>query len=143
MAVKTYDPKSIRAIIAGFVAGGYAEDSFLKIGQVSDGVSVKSGADSEIARSMNTNRIHTVTFTLMATSVSNDAFTGLFNLDRLTPGGLLFPILIKDLMGNTTFAASECWITKLPDVEFGAEVGDREWVFNTGEPTTYMVGGSL
>ena len=109
---------------------------------VNDGITTKVGADGEIARAINTDRRCNVTITLQQVSPANIFLSSLFNIDMLTCGGRSGPILIQDLCGDTLFSASECWVTKPADVEFGKEILDRAWQLQTGAPAVYNIGGN-
>jgi hypothetical protein len=67
-----------------------------------------------------------------ATSASNDTLSAQHALDEASGNGAV-PLLIKDLSGRTVAEAPNAWIRKLPMVEFGREVGTREWVLDCDE----------
>jgi len=142
MAVSTYNPKDIKLVFGGFVATGYADDSHLEVEALSDGITSKAGNDGEIVRSINPDQRHSITLRLQQTSAFNDVLSQAYDIDRVTPGGVMLPVAVVDLNGRTNFAAGQAWVTKKPNSEFGTEAGDREWVIHTGEPTVYNVGGA-
>lgn len=137
----TYNPKLITFIFGGVEIHGFADDTFVEIEQLGDGITARSGADGEIGRAVSNNNLHQVTLTLMQTSGSNDVLSTAYQLDRRTCGGAMVPLMVKDLCGRTFFAASEAWVTKMPNSPFGTTVGNRQWVIQTGEPT-YFIGGN-
>lgn len=139
---RTYNSSRVLVVVGGIPLTGLAEDTFVEITPAAARVTASVGADGEIARSINPNRMHTVTITLQATSASNDALSGLAFVDESTDGGGVFPILIQDLSGRTMFAASQAWISSLPSITFGAEAGEREWTITTGRPSAFMIGGN-
>lgn len=125
--VRTYDPKKISIVIGAHIVSGYAEDTFASVEPTGDGTQAQSGADGEVARSLSNNMLHRLTLTLQQTSMSNNALSALLALDRASGGGGVVPLQIIDLRGSTLIAGSQAWIVQNPSVEFGAEVGDREW----------------
>ncbi len=140
--VSTYNPASVLVIIGGVPVSGYADGTFIEISALSDGVTSVAGADGEIARAIGTDNRHSVNLTLLQTSSSNDVLSSLHALDRKSSGGVMQPVLVQDLSGRTLFAASKAWIKKSANVSFGKTVEGRQWMMETGEPTTYVIGGN-
>lgn len=140
--VTTYDPARVTVIIGGIPISGYADGTFLTVEPMSDAVMSEAGADGEIARAISSDKRYTFTLTLQQGSTSNDALSGLFLLDQASNGGGMVPIAVADLSGRTLFAVSRAWITKMPTVEFGKELNDREWVFTTAKPSAFFAGGN-
>lgn len=140
--VRSYNSSRVLIIVGGIPLTGLATDTFVEIAPAADRVSASVGADGEVARSINPNRMHSVTITLQGTSFSNDVLSGLAAVDEATDGGGVFPLLVQDLSGRTMFAASQAWISALPSITFGSEASDREWGLMTGRPSVFMVGGN-
>ncbi|WP_066733542.1 phage structural protein [Cupriavidus sp. D384] len=141
MTTHTYDPARINVTVGAATLSGFAEDSFIGIEELGDGVTSKAGADGEVARAMSSDRRCRVTIKLLQTSRSNDLLSSLLQADRLSGGNGLFPVAVADLRGRSVLHASEAWVVKLPTSEFGKEVGEREWIIETGGGT-YFVGGN-
>lgn len=139
--VKTYDAKRINITIGSHIVKGYAADTFLTIEGDGDGTQAQSGADGEVARSLSNNRLTTLTLTLQQTSDSNDFLSDLLKRDRASGGGGIVALQVVDLRGTSVFAASQAWVVKFANQEFGAEVSDREWTLQ-GVETDANVGGS-
>ena len=142
-AVKTYNPSRVLIIMNGVPLSGYADGTFVNITQMNDGITTTVGADGEIARAVNTDRRCTVTVTLQQTSPGNTALSGMYSIDLLTCGGIVGPLVIQDLCGETIFMASQAWVVKPADVEFAKEITNRAWQIETGPPSVYLVGGNL
>ncbi len=140
--VHTYDPNKVTVIVGGFPMTGYADGTFVEIEPMGDNATSQSGADGEVARAMGTDQRHSVKITLQQTSASNDILSSLRNLDRVSGGGAMFPVAITDLSGRTLFGASQGWIAKMPNMGFGKELTNREWMLHTGVPTVLHVGGN-
>jgi hypothetical protein len=143
MAMRSYNSSKVIVIFDGFQLTGFADGTFVGIVMQNDGITTQVGADGEIARAVNTDRRCTVTVTLQQTSPANDFLSTMFSIDVLTCGGRVGPILVQDLCGTTLFAASEAWIVKPADAEFGKEILTRAWAIHTGAPATYNIGGSV
>lgn len=140
--VRTYDPKRIVITIGANLISGFAEDTFVSIEPSGDGTQAVAGADGEVARSLSHNPLHRLTLTLQQTSMSNDALSNLLALDRASGGSGVVPIQVRDLRGNTVFAASQGWVVQAPTIEFGSEVAEREWELDC-VATEIFVGGNV
>ncbi len=142
MTIRTYDPSRVIITVGAATLSGLADDTFVSIEEVGDGVTSVSGADGEVARAMSSDRRAKITLTLQQTSASNDVLTRLMQTDRISGGFGLFPITIADLRGRTLFTSSEAWVVKMPQAEFGKEVGKREWNVETAS-SAYFLGGNV
>jgi hypothetical protein len=140
--VRTYNSAKVMVIFNGFPLSGFADGTFVGIVMQNDGITTQVGADGEIARAINSDRRCTVTVTLQQTSPANDFLSTMFSTDILTCGGIMGPILVQDLCGETIFMAPEAWIVKPADAEFGKEIQTRAWAIHTGAPTIYSIGGN-
>ena len=49
--------------------------------------------------------------------------------------------MLTDLRGTTLVATDAAWIVNRPTVEFGKELGNREWVIETAR-AAFTVGGN-
>ena len=142
MAVYTYDPREVLVIVGAAEIGGYTDGSFVKVARDEDAYSKVVGADGQVSRARNANRTGSVTITLKQTSASNDALSILAAADEVGNAGVV-PLVIKDLMGTTAVATAECWVKKLPDMDFAKEVSDREWVIDCGLLEIYVGGNTI
>jgi len=130
----TYVPDQVVVSVAGIPLEGFGEGSIIRIEPADDAWKAKVGVDGKVSRSRNNNRMATVTVTLMATSKSNALLTALYNSDRLSPNGAgIGAFQMKDLQGASLNFAAACWIKRIPTIEYGAEVGEREWQFDVDE----------
>lgn len=140
MSVKTYSADQVTVLIGSHIVSGFADGTFIQIEENGNGVTSVAGADGEVARSMSTDPRKKITLTLLQTSDSNDVLSAAYNLDRTTKNATI-PITVKDLRGRTMFAASTAWVMKQANVEFGKEVGSREWTLETADGA-FFVGGN-
>lgn len=139
MGVKTYAASEIQINFAGQNLRGLADGSFVRIERREDTFALAVGADGESARSQSANASGSVTITLMQTSVSNDVLSGLQKLDELTGKGMA-PLFVKDARGRTVCISQEAWVKKPANVEYGKEVGNREWTIECGNLQMFVGG---
>ncbi len=134
--MKTYDSNRVSVSIAGIPidaeagSGGYADGDFLTIVKEGDDFMDVVGVDGEVTRSKNNDRRATVTVRLMQSSDSNAYLSALATLDRNAHNGAgIGGFQVKDIDGTSLYTASECWISKTPDVKFGKTAQERVWTF--------------
>jgi hypothetical protein len=140
--VRTFDPAKVAVSFGGFPISGFAEGTFIRVERVADMFSMKTGSDGDTARVKSNNRAGTVTLTLMQTSLSNDALSGIAIADELSNTGVV-PIAIKDLSGATTFFSATGWIRKIPDWEPGGDdVVGIEWVIDAADIDIFIGGNN-
>jgi hypothetical protein len=142
MGVKTYDSSQVIITFGPHIITGYAEDTFISVEEMGDGISSVVGANGEKARSMSQNRSLQITLTLLQTSKSNDVLSAAAEFDRASHGQGALPMAITDLTGRTLIADPSSWVVKKPNSEFGATVGTREWTLETSNDAIYHVGGA-
>lgn len=124
--LKTYNPKKITMAFGNHMVRGYAEDSFISIEPVGEGVTSQSGADGEVVRSVDPDSRFTVKITLQQTSSTNDFLKKMRNKDKAHGTGI-FPLIVKDLMGGEVFSAKNAWVKNDAAWERGKTASDREW----------------
>jgi hypothetical protein len=138
--IKTYDPNKIAMSIAGIPIEGIMDGTFVKVERNAQTWNLKVGSGGEAARAKSNDKSGKITFTLMQTSVTNDALSALAKLDELSNNGI-GPALIKDLNGRTLCEAGTAWVQKPADVEFSNEITGREWVVET-DSLEMLIGGT-
>jgi hypothetical protein len=139
---KTYDPKLVVVAFGGNVIQGYADGSFVEIApNDGDGFKKVVGADGEVARSKSNDNTHTVTITLLQTSASNDFLSNIRSADKLA-GKSIYPLSVTDINGTSIFFWPEAWIHGDPSWSGGKEVGERQWVLDTGQQSEGNYGGN-
>jgi len=140
MTVKTYRPQDVSIVFAGPVTG-YADGTFVSVDFNEDSFSLQMGTDGDGCRSQTNNGSAKVTLTLGQWSATNDVFSALHLLDKLSGDGIL-PFLMKDGSGRTHYAAETAWLLKPPTVEFGREAGSRVWVIESDKMVEFVGGQS-
>jgi hypothetical protein len=141
MAVKTYAPNRVKIVMGAIALSGLAEDTFVTVSEIGEGISSVAGVDGEVARSMSRDSRLRITVTLVQTSTSNALLSALHQADKTTDGDGAVPVAVTDLRGKSLHASDSAWIVKTPDAGYAAKVGTREWVIETG-PAINVVGGN-
>lgn len=124
--VTTYNPKKVICALGSHIVTGFADDSFISIEAAGDGASYVSGADGEIARSIDPSSVYTLKISLLQSSQTNDKLNTFYENDKLNGTGT-FPVTIKDILGEETFSGSVAWVNKPASWERGKEQSNREW----------------
>lgn len=140
--VLNYDPSNVSIIFGGIILSGYDDGTFVTIARNNDMFSLKMGADGIGARAKSSDRSGRVTATLLQTSPVNDQLSAIAIADELTGEGVL-PLLVRDGSGTTVASGLSAWIVKMPDAEFGKDIGNRVWVFESDKLQIHVGGNSL
>ena len=126
MEVKTYNPKKVTMAMGNHMVRGYAEDSFVTIEPVGEGVASQSGADGDVVRSVDPDSRFTVKIVVQQTSSTNEFLKNMRKKDKKDGSGV-FPLNIKDLMGGEAFSAEHAWVKNDPSWARGKAATDTEW----------------
>lgn len=126
-SIATYSPEDVDVIVAGVVKiTGMVDGTFISISKDFNSFTTSESSDGHITRSHSGSELYTLTLTLASTSDSNQHLTFLHNVDNNSLMGK-FPLIMKDQRGQTLLFASSCWIETIPDTDFGASIGQRQW----------------
>lgn len=139
--LKNYASDKVVVTFRGLIIMGTAPGTFVSVERAVDTFTKQVGSDGSVARARSADKSGSVTLTLMATSPSNDQLSQVAKEDEEFGTGV-GPIMVKDLLGNTLCASQFAWIRKPPTVEFGGEVGDREWAIDC-DRLEMLAGGAL
>lgn len=124
--VTTYNSKKVTCALGSHIVTGFADDSFISLEESSDGVSVVSGADGELARSVDPSELFTLKLSLQQQSRSNQWLNKMYYADKKSESGT-FSVNMKDLLGKDTFVADVAWVAKPPTVTKGKTQNNLEW----------------
>lgn len=130
---RTYDPQTVIVTIGSVIVSGFTDGDFAAASYDEERYMSKAGADGEVGRAKNANRMGTFTFTLMASSLANSEISEIFNLSMLGGRDIVVPISVADLSGNAQAFASNCWIKNAPEFSRGKEVSDTVWEFQAAD----------
>lgn len=112
---------------------GRAKDGFLTIAPTSDDYTTAEGADGFVVRQAVNSRTYTVTIKLLGASPENAKLSALRESGlRAGNGADIGPFMAKNGLGEFLLVG-DCWISKPPEVGFGAEMDDREWTLTVVE----------
>lgn len=139
LAVKTYDPKMIVITFGTIPISGYAEGTFVRVNRSGDAFAKSKGAGGDVERINRNQGDFEVSVTLQQTAGTNAELSAALAADMATNAGV-FPLTIKDLLGQTLFYAPQAWIRKDPEWEDGDELNAREWTFDTGISSNLLGG---
>lgn len=140
--VRSYNSGKVLIIAGAVPLKGLADGTFVTIEPMSDAVTSQSGADGEIARAISVDKRQRVTLTFQQTSRANDVLNGFAAADAASGAGIMFPLMIQDLLGSELFVAAQAWVQKKPSRGFAKEISTREWIIETGEPSVNVTGGN-
>lgn len=129
--VATYNPRKITASFGNHIVSGFADDSFISIEPQGDGTTSVTGADGEMIRSIDPTSQSVIKLVLLISSKTNKFLTEQHYKDQENGDGV-FPVIIKNLLGKTTFSASMAWVPKLAGIGYGKTAGTCEWELHTG-----------
>ena len=140
VTVKTFDPKMVVITFGSIPISGYAEGTFVSVNRSGDAFAKRKGAGGDVERINKNQGDFEVTVTLLQTTPTNKELSAVLAADQVTNAGV-FPLTIKDLLGETLFFAPQAWIRKDPEWEDGDDTNSRAWVFDTGIGSN-LVGGN-
>lgn len=138
--LKTFDPKQVVVTWGGIIFTDFADGSFIEITQEDNFESVEGSDGSENRVNKNKNGAD-CTMTIQQQSVTNDALSTAFLIDKNTNAGTK-PFTIKDLHGTSLYFSPMAYIKKLPDVTDSNSVENRQWMFRLTQLVAYT-GGNL
>lgn len=137
--VKSYDPKEVSVIIAGNIATGFADGTYMMVERNNPSWNLNIGSDGEGVRAKSNDKSGRFILTLQQGSPMNDILSGLQKADELNGAGV-FPVVIKDNNGSSIHAAETAWVIQPASAEYAREVGSREWTIETDNLETFIGG---
>ena len=140
VTVKTFDPKMVVITFGSIPISGYAEGTFVSVNRSGDAFAKRKGAGGDVERINKNQGDFDVTVTLLQTTPTNKELSAVLAADQVTNAGV-FPLTIKDLLGETLFFAPQAWIRKDPEWEDGDDLNSRAWIFDTGIGSN-LIGGN-
>lgn len=135
MAAFAWDFKKLINVYAGQVISGFASKVTIEPNGGEPIATKTTGSDGkETIVVFHNNTSGKVTYSLMASSASNDVLNALAELKTIGP------LLIRDTNGRTVLDTPSAWVAERPAVGFGAELDEREWVLEYADGNL-IVGG--
>ncbi len=120
---KTYDANDVTVIVDGTFLTGFGED-LVSVSKDEENWATTVGAQGDVVRSKVNNDLGTITVTLQASSPQVLYLNGLANSGKLVPVSVIYNGTPKE-----TSTATQAYIKKPADREYGNESGDREFEF--------------
>lgn len=128
--IHTYKPDDVVVALGSHMPSGFAADNFIAIAALGDGVTDEAGADGEVVVNVSTDPRYEVKMVFLYGSSTNDWLLNKYNAFRENPGSGFFSVMINDLGDNPQFTASQAWITKQPQITYGAKGANQEWTIH-------------
>jgi hypothetical protein len=132
MALKSYIPSRVSVVVGSVTLEGLAEDSFVDAERKTDAFTSSVSNEGKVTRIKSSDRRGTIKVSLQGSSDSNDYLSSLAVTDDLT-NVTTFPVIVKDNNGTDLATAPEAWITKIPSLKKGKDLGKVEWTFECAE----------
>jgi hypothetical protein len=131
----TNTPLGVIDIVDGAASGG----DFITIETDNDAWSRESDLAGNATRVRNHNDGGRIRINLSASSPTNTRLSAAAALDNTTEG-VVGPIVIKDLNGNTVIECDGCFIADVPDFALGSDRGTRTWVLECAAVRPFLGG---
>jgi hypothetical protein len=143
----TYAPSDVTVVLSkgnmSHIVSGFSEDSIVKISRDTDTFGKYTGADNTPTRIYQPNTSGTLVIPLQQTSNSNDVLMQLYLEDVATLDSTgLFTVTVKDNSGRSIYHASQAYISKVPDSDFGTSMQLREWHIHAIHLDTNIAGNA-
>lgn len=141
LGVRTYDASQVVIVVNGNAIGGYADGTFIELERELESYTKVVGADGTTSRAKTNNLSGSITITLAQTSPSNDVLSALHDQDQ-TDNTAIFPIIVKDMMGNSQMFSGTGWVEGLPKTDYGKDIANRQWKIHVSH-MQYEITGNL
>lgn len=132
MPTRTYDPSEVSVAVGVSLLTGW---NLIRITREEDGVLFSVGTSGEVSRSINHNKLGTITLIYPQTALENQSLS-LLEVSKAT-----LSVTVIDKSGTTVAIMEFGTIVKPPDSELGKEAGTREWMLR-GDLPVFNVGGN-
>lgn len=140
----TYDSSQVFITVGGLPLTGFSEGDSVTTERSTELYTYKVGINGSVGRSRSVDKTGTIVVKTLGTSFANDELSALFNIDSATEDGkAVLPITINDFSGRSVIFGSQCWLEKVGAVNFGSEVGEREWTFRVAVLTMFVGGNAI
>lgn len=140
--MEVYDAGAVTVNVAGIPAdrAAFGQGDAIKVAMSGPNFKVRKGIGGGASRA----RLYPhgiVTLLVRQTSDLNDKLSAIHTLDLAVSGGAgVIPIAIKDRNGRHTMIDTEGFIEGFPEVSYGEEEKEVEWVIICPDPTQFIGG---
>lgn len=136
-----YSPEDVEVLIGTLSAYGFPDSEFVSIVKDTPLYTTTTTTDGKHHRLKHNDDKHTLRLTLSGMSDFNSVLTKIAIADDYTDK-VLFPIIIKDGLGNSIFVSNTAWIEEAPETVYSDTDEPKVWVFKcTG--CSYTIGGGM
>jgi len=132
MSLVQYDPAAVNFYCGAHKIDGYAKDTFLEVARNSPTYTTVVGAQGHAVAVKSADRSGYIQLTLLQTSKGNQTLSALMTSSELAPGGVAFPVTVRDTLGNTICFCAAALIEKPADVRYDTSIKERVWKFLCG-----------
>ena len=138
---RTYDPSQVNLVLGITVLNNW---DTIRIAYEEDQITHSAGTQGEVTRTLNANKLGTITVTCPQTSIDNGVFSN-YAISKF-----VVPCTVLDLngtgqllgqVGATKVIMPMGSVVKLSDSELAKESGQREWTIR-GKLDVYYVGSN-
>ena len=139
----TIDISNHSLLYGGLRIRGYGPGTPLSVVYSNNTNQVFSGVDGLAAFVKNGSLAAAIQIELMPNSIYNDVFSAAWNLDQITPGGVVVPINLRDKSGRTEYISRATKVEKLPDFSVGDGLNVRVWRLLVGKLRGFVGGVAI
>ena len=136
--VFTYSPSEVQLTFGGYTVTGWQS---ISITRSVDAFKPVRGIRGKHTRVRNADTSCTITIPLLQTSMSNDVFSRIHELDIQKATGRI-ELTLSDLKGTSVFSSREAYILGYPEVVYSGEFEYRQWKLFCQTTGSYTVGGN-
>lgn len=133
-----YSPKEVQLTFGGYIVTGWQS---ITVTRSVDTFKPIRGIRGKHTRVRNADTSCTITIPLLQTSMSNDVFARVHDLDRTHGTGRL-ELTLSDLKGTSIFSSSEAYVLGYPEAIFSEEFEYRSWRIFCQSTGSYTIGGN-
>lgn len=139
----TFDGKKMVGSFGPVTLGDYGADDSVEVNRDGPDFELVQGASGYTEFCNKNSNIHTITFTVMQTSLINQQLSEILESDRLNNDGE-HPFSLKDAgpNGTTDISFDAARIVSPAPAAYGSSTKERKWTLMAGSPSKYIVGGN-
>lgn len=142
--MRTYIPALVTVTWGEITFRALADGDSISVAMDEDATTTSSGAQGDVAVTVNATRTAKVTIVLQQVSLTNAQLGPLVASNRPRDAPLIIkPFTIKDASNPDQGAfvfGKDAWIEKAPDFKRGKEHGNAEWMFRIAECENFSGG---
>ena len=136
--VFTYSPEKVTITFGGYTVTGWQS---ISIARSVDAFKPIRGIRGKHTRVRNADTSCMITIPLLQTSMSNDVFSRVHELDLQNGTGRI-SLTVSDLKGTSVFSSVEAYIIGYPEVAYSGEFEYRQWRIFCQTTGSYTIGGN-